>query len=81
MLVQVKRLIAGVTMLAAGGAGHIYPITTNPLVSNSISVGKFFVDVSASFWHVKNVLFSMQVATGDGVAMAHRAHTIISNME
>lgn len=49
---EVKRLIAGVTMLGAGGAGHIYPNTTNPLV-----------------------------ATGDGVAMAHRAHAVISNME
>ncbi|KAH7291484.1 hypothetical protein KP509_29G019000 [Ceratopteris richardii] len=49
---KVKRLIAGVTMLGAGGAGHIYVNTTNPLV-----------------------------ATGDGVAMAHRAHAVISNME
>ena len=55
MLIQVKRLIAGVTMLAAGGAGHIYPTTTNPLVSENISLGKFYyVDVVASFWHVKN---------------------------
>ena len=54
MLIQVKRLIAGVTMLAAGGAGHIYPTTTNPLVSENISLGKFSVDISASFWHVKN---------------------------
>ncbi|KAG6550826.1 hypothetical protein Mapa_007622 [Marchantia paleacea] len=49
---QVVRFLGGVTMLASGGSGHIYPSTTNPLVS-----------------------------TGDGVALAHRAHAVVSNME
>ncbi|KAL4382409.1 hypothetical protein AHAS_Ahas04G0230600 [Arachis hypogaea] len=49
---EVVRFLSNVTLLASGGARHIYPKTTNPLV-----------------------------ATGDGIAMSHRAQAVISNMD
>jgi L-aspartate oxidase len=35
---RVVRYLAGVTMLASGGAGHVYPTTTNPLVATGDGV-------------------------------------------
>ncbi len=47
-----ENYIARVTVLACGGSGQVYKITTNP-----------------------------SVATGDGIAIAHRAGALIRNME
>lgn len=46
------RFISLTTMLASGGAGQVYPNTTNP-----------------------------RVATGDGIALAHRSKACVANME
>lgn len=49
---KVEKILSRITMMASGGAGHIYSTTTNPTI-----------------------------ATGDGIAMVHRAKGKIRNME
>lgn len=48
---SIKTILAKVTVIATGGVGNVYNVTTNP-----------------------------RVATGDGIAMAHRAKAVIDNM-
>ena len=48
----IKTILSRVTVIATGGVGNVYNVTTNP-----------------------------GVATGDGIAMAHRAKAVIENME
>ncbi len=49
---EISTMLAKFTVVAAGGCGNIYSVTTNP-----------------------------EVATGDGIAMCHRAKALIENME
>ena len=49
---RIKTILSRVTVIATGGVGNVYNVTTNP-----------------------------GVATGDGIAMSHRAKAVIENME
>jgi L-aspartate oxidase len=49
---KVEKYLSRVTVLATGGVGQVYKVTTNP-----------------------------KIATGDGIAIAHRAGAAITNME
>ena len=49
---RIKTILSRLTVIATGGVGNVYNVTTNP-----------------------------GVATGDGIAMAHRAKAVIENME
>ncbi len=49
---KIITVLSRVTVIATGGVGNVYNVTTNP-----------------------------SVATGDGIAMAHRAKAVIANME
>ncbi|RQP08698.1 MAG: L-aspartate oxidase [Chryseobacterium sp.] len=49
---EIKKITAKITLVATGGAGHVYKNTTNP-----------------------------RIATGDGIALVHRARGSVSNMQ
>ncbi|KAF8408267.1 hypothetical protein HHK36_007416 [Tetracentron sinense] len=80
---EVIRFISKVTLLASGGAGHIYPTTTNPPEVTALRTGTSELDISSPSSDTSVVTSSYMyiVATGDGIAMAHRAQAVISNME
>ncbi|CAL5370547.1 unnamed protein product [Camellia sinensis] len=80
---EVMRFISKVTLLASGGAGHIYPTTTNPPVTIGLMVKTWpnNLEVMGSSLGTTTLCIMPKVATGDGMAMAHRAQAVISNME
>ncbi|CAL5325720.1 unnamed protein product [Camellia sinensis] len=83
---EVIRFISKVTLLASGGAGHIYPTTTNPPVTIGLMVKTWpnnleVMGSSLGTTTLRIMPKGSYVATGDGMAMAHRAQAVISNME